>query len=115
MKSLMTLLFCAALLAFTIPASAILGMPETLEGTIESVSQDTIAIISQKGTTQQMVEIDVNLDTKFEDTLASLDNLQKGDKVRVKYKEEGNEKVAVTIAKIMDKDASAVPEASYQL
>jgi hypothetical protein len=110
MKTVITVMVFALMLAFTIPASAILGMPETLEGTIKSISGDTLSILSEKEATQQIVEIQINNETKFEETVNSLDNLQIGDLVKVKYTHEGDEKVALSIVKVMAEEIPGTPE-----
>jgi hypothetical protein len=114
MKSLITVIVFVGVLAFTVPASAIFGLPETLEGSIESVNESTLAILSEKGNMQEVVEFQINDETEFDET-ASLDNLEPGDQVKVRYKEEGNEKVAISIAKVAtdemtDQEAPMSPE-----
>ena len=106
MKTIIAVTVCAMVLALTAPASALFGIPQTLEGTVESISQNSLAIISENGTTQQMEEVQINEETKFEG-VASLDNLKKGDNVKVEYKEEGEEKIALSIAKVMEEDSQA--------
>lgn len=101
MKSAILVSICAMLLAFTIPATAAnLGMTTTLEGTVESIGDNALAILSQQGNIQQMVEFQVNSETQFEESIASLDSLRVGDKVKVEYKEEDNGKIAVSITKV---------------
>lgn len=107
MRTIMAITVCAMVLAFTVPASALLGLPETLEGTVESIGADTLAIISETEATQKMVEIRINAETQFEE-VASLDNLKVGDKVKVTYKEEDSAKIALSVAKIIEN----VPAAS---
>ena len=106
MKSILTLTVCAMMLAFTAPATAFLGFPETLEGTVESVNEDALAIMSEDGTSQQMVEIQIINETKFE-KMASLENLNKGDKVKIQYKKEGDDKIAISISKITQESKKA--------
>jgi len=100
MKSAILMSVCAMLLAFTIPATAAnLGMTAMLEGTVESVGDNALAILSQEGNIQQMVEFQVNGETQFEASIVSLDSLHVGDKVKVEYIEEENTKIAVSITK----------------
>ena len=110
MKSRIIIAICALMFAFAAPAAAILGTPETLEGTIQSISENTLAILSQDGSVQKMVEIFINAETQFEAT-TSLESLQEGDKVTVQYKEEGDQKIAVSIAKVTTTETSQAPEA----
>ena len=99
MRALSAVVACAVMLAFTGPAVALLGLPEIMEGTIESVTEDTLSVKSQEGDALQIVEIQINDQTQFEEATA-LENLNKGDQVKVKYKEEENVKIALSIAKI---------------
>ena len=107
MRTIMAVTVCAMVLAFAVPASALFGLPETLEGTVESISANSLAIISETEAIQKMVEIQINEETQFKD-VASWDNLKIGDKVKVKYKEEENVKIAISIAKVTEN----VPAAS---
>ena len=99
MRALAAVVACAVMLAFTGPAIALLGLPETMEGTIESVTKDTLSVKSQEGDALQIVEIQINDQTQFEEA-TSLESLTKGDQVKVKYTEEENGKIALSIAKI---------------
>lgn len=99
MKMLLASAVCAIMLAVTAPASALLGLPETVEGTIENVTPNTLSISYDKGTSHQMLVIQINEETEFEET-ASLSSLQKGDKVKVQYKKEDGAKIAVSVARV---------------
>ncbi|MGE0267103.1 MAG: DUF5666 domain-containing protein [Candidatus Omnitrophota bacterium] len=105
------------LLAFAVPASALFGLSSTLEGRVQSISENSLSVTTEEeGAAQEMVEIQINEETKFDQQTASLDNLQEGDQVQIKYKEEAQEKIAVSIAKVMpaegSPDASGAPPAT---
>ncbi len=82
-------------------ALALWGFQKSLEGAVKSVEEDMITISSmpKEGEGSQEVTLEVNPQTKLQE-IASLETLKQGDQVRVKYKEEGDKKIATSIAKL---------------
>lgn len=108
MKLMITTVLCAFALAVSSPAFAVLGMPETVEGTIASVSDESLAIVSIQEETQELFEIKINEATQIDEEIASLETLQEGDQVTVKFAGEGDERVALSISRVV----SVAPEAA---
>ena len=88
-------------MAVAVPASALFGLSESIEGTVQSIQEDTLGILSQKENTQKIIEVQINADTDFQENLASIEDLQKGDHVKVEYKEQDNQKIAVSVHRFM--------------
>ena len=79
---------------------AIWGFPTSLEGTIKSVSSNMITLANESSQSQELREINVAINSQTRlSNLASVGDLKEGDRVKVEYKEEGNQKVATLIAK----------------
>lgn len=115
MRSALTFWGCFLVLAFVTPASsALLGLFPTMEGIVQKVNGDSLAIESLEGDVKQTIVLQVNKETEFEGAV-SLENLQPGDQVKVKYQKEGNAKIAVSVAKVVVKEAIPDPEALKQL
>ncbi|MDP2652867.1 MAG: DUF5666 domain-containing protein [Candidatus Omnitrophota bacterium] len=82
-------------------AYALWGQQNFLQGTIKDIQSNMITLIVEEPENIQEVAIKINDQTNFQES-ASLDSLQEGDKVKVDYKEEGGQKVAVAIAKVVE-------------
>lgn len=99
MKRIIAVSVFAMVVTATVQAFALTALPQTWIGTVESISENTLAVISEKEDTQRVLEIHVNNETQFEES-DSLDSLQKGDLVDVKYTEDEGQALAITITKI---------------
>ncbi len=78
------------------------GFQKSLEGAVKNVRTNMITIstsMAREGQRNQDVTLEVNPQTKLEE-IASLETLKRGDQVRVQYKEEGDKKIATSIAKL---------------
>lgn len=109
MRTIVFVISCAIVLTFAAPALAIFGLPQTLEGTVESVSDNMLVISRQEGNTQHITEFQINQETQFNQT-ASLEALEEGDTVKVRYKEDGDDKIAISIAKVMVEETTESSE-----
>lgn len=101
MKKVYGLLLAAAFVLGTVNSVwALWENAANVEGTIQSISSNMITISSQSPDGQRMQEIslEVNDKTKLKD-LVSLSELKAGDQVKIAYKEEGNKKIATSVAK----------------
>ena len=79
---------------------AIWGLKESLEGTVKSVSSEILVVTrqSEDGLQIQEVAFEVNDQTRFEE-LGSVNELQAGDQIKVGYREEGEKKIATSVAR----------------
>lgn len=105
MRNLMSVTMVALILAYTVPASAWFGLPSKAEGTIQSVSEESLAIHEVKGDTERILKVMLNNETDFQDASTG-SRLQEGDRVKIKYREKDGNKIAVSIRK-MPEEASA--------
>ncbi|MCA9399459.1 MAG: hypothetical protein KC618_06905 [Candidatus Omnitrophica bacterium] len=74
---------------------------KVLEGQVKDVQETFLTVTheSADGMGVHEIEFQVNEDTLLED-MASLENLQEGDRVAVQYQEEDEKNIAVQITKI---------------
>ncbi len=74
------------------------GAPLSLEGTVKHVGQEMLIVTStsEDGLRLQEISLWVNDETRFHD-VASLGELKQGDQVKVSYKEEEENKIAISI------------------
>ena len=101
MQKVYTFLLITALALVTVNSGwALWGLRENLEGTVKSVSPDMLIITSQSddGLRLQEVVFEVNEQTRLEE-LGSVNELQAGDRIKVGYKEEGERKIATSVAR----------------
>jgi hypothetical protein len=106
MKKLIPSLIVLSLFALPVtPANALFGLPKTFRGQVQNVEQNSITIVQLKEDQRKEMIFEVNPETKLEE-IASLDNIQAGDEVKVQYKQEEGSNIAVSIAKVEQEDAS---------
>lgn len=96
MKLLVTSFICMMVLAVTVSATAVFILPETIEGTVDNINENTLAVIQEQGTSHQIMEIYVDDQTEFKE-IGSLTKLRKGDRVRIQYRKESGSRIAVSI------------------
>lgn len=104
MKKFYGLLLAAAFVLGTVNSVwAVWQQAANVEGTVKSISSNmiTIASKSQDGQRIQEISLEVNDQTKLND-LVSVNELKEGDQVKVAYKEEGDKKIATSVAKQTD-------------
>ena len=108
MKKLYPLLFITVFILTTVSSSwALWGSPTRVEGTVKSVGGNVLTITkeSPQGQRIQEMNFEINDDTKFE-KVASLNELQAGDKIEVHYKEDGARKIVTQVSKEATTDFS---------
>ena len=101
MRKLTTLLLAVAVLSFTSVGMAGLFGPDSIEGTVSDIGANFLVIAKKSPAGHQItqVSLQVNQETQY-DTIASLNDLSKGDEVKVEYTQEDNQKIALKIAKL---------------
>ncbi|MBZ0165345.1 MAG: hypothetical protein K8I00_00960 [Candidatus Omnitrophica bacterium] len=105
MKNILSVTIVALILAYTVPASALFGLPAKIEGTIQSVSEESLAVHEVKGDTERILKIMLNTETDFQEA-STVGHLQEGDRVKIKYREKDGSKIAVSVKKILEKDSA---------
>ena len=104
MKLLLTIIAFIGIFTMSVSASAFFWQTSMLVGTVQSINEKAVTVLTQDGASKEMVELQLSKDTQFEEG-SSMDKLHKGDHVQVKYKEDQNQKVLVSIVKV---EATAV-------
>ena len=97
--------FIAALIIMFVGSVSVAGAffteEKVLEGQVKDVQADLLTVTheSADGMGVHEIEFQVNENTQLED-MASLENLQEGDRVAIQYQEEDEKNIAVQITKI---------------
>ncbi|MCA9395378.1 MAG: hypothetical protein KC900_14345 [Candidatus Omnitrophica bacterium] len=102
MKTLMGITLLALIIGLAAPSFAFFGLPETVEGTVEEVDEDILAVHTVKGNTEKIIQILLGPETEYTD-IAAADELKPGDVVQIKYKEKDGDRIAVSVTKIAAK------------
>ena len=109
----------AAFVAFSTSSLAFWGGPKSLEGEVQSIQSNIVTFTapSVRGGAAQVVSVEVNDETRF-GQLASLNELNTGDRIQVRYTEDQGKKIATMIslaeseAPMTEPQASSTPDAA---
>jgi len=103
LRNIILVVFMAAAMVIGFTASAMSFWPneKVLGGTVKDIEGNilTITHVTDQGLNVYDLVFEVNEQTQLED-LASLESLQEGDHVEVKYEDQDSKKIATLITKI---------------
>ena len=99
MKTLLGAVVLAFIIGLAVPAFALFGLPETVEGTVEEISDDTLALYAVKGNAEEILQIRLDDETEYQD-VPETEALQPGDMVLIKFKEKDGQRIAVSVKRI---------------
>lgn len=102
MKTLLGITLMAMIIGLATPSFALFGLPETLEGTVEEVTEDSLAVHTVKGSSEKIIQILLDGETEYKE-IAALDEIKPGDMVLIKYKEKDGDRIAVSVKRIAAK------------